>query len=93
MPPTPGVWQGRDAVVQSWIDGGFGAESLGALRCTVTRANRQPAVACYVRRPGEDGYGLLALDVLRIEDGRVADIVTFDGRQLAGFELAPTLPA
>ena len=27
MPPHPGVWQGRDEVVQCWIDGGFGTES------------------------------------------------------------------
>ena len=52
MPPQPGIWEGRDEVVQCWIDGGFGSESFGSLRCVVTRANRQPAVACYARTPG-----------------------------------------
>src|SRR5262249_50372174 len=33
MPPQPGVWQGRDRVVQSWIDGGFGSDAFGSLRC------------------------------------------------------------
>ena len=87
MPPQPGVWKGRDKVVQSWIDGGFGSESFGSMRCVVTRANRQPAVACYVRKPGEDGYSPLALDVLRIVDGAVADIVTFDGAVFDWFGL------
>ena len=51
MPPQPGVWQGRDEVVGGWIEGGFGTEAFGSMRCVVTRANRQPAVACYVRGP------------------------------------------
>jgi len=79
MPPQPGVWQGRDVVVQSWVDGGFGTEPFGSMRCLITRANRQPAVACYIRRPGDDAYTPVAIDVLRIADGAVADIVTFDG--------------
>lgn len=45
MPPTPGVWTGRSAVVQGWIDGGFGSEAFGSMRCVITRANGQPAVA------------------------------------------------
>ena len=77
--------------MQSWIDGGFGSESFGSMRCVVTRANRQPAVACYVRKPGEDGYTPLALDVLRIVDGVVADIVTFDGAVFGWFGLPEAL--
>jgi RNA polymerase sigma-70 factor (ECF subfamily) len=91
MPPQPGVWEGRDTVVQSWIDGGFGSEAFGSMRCVVTRANRQPAVACYVRTPGEDRYTPLAIDVLRIVDGVVADIVTFDGSVFGWFGLPETL--
>jgi RNA polymerase sigma-70 factor (TIGR02960 family) len=77
MPPEPGVWQGRDAVVQGWIDGGFGSEAFGSMRCLITRANRQPAVACYVHRPGDDGHRPMAIDVLTIAGGEIADIVTF----------------
>jgi RNA polymerase sigma-70 factor (TIGR02960 family) len=91
MPPQPGVWEGRDTVVQSWIDGGFGSESFGSMRCVVTRANRQPAVACYVRKPGEGRYTPLAIDVLRIVDGAVADIVTFDGSVFGWFGLPEAL--
>ena len=87
MPPQPGVWEGRDNVVQSWIDGGFGSEAFGSLRCVVTRANGQPAVANYVRKPGDDAYSPLALDVLRVVDGTIADIVVFDGSVFDWFGL------
>jgi hypothetical protein len=78
-------------VVQSWIDGGFGSEAFGSLRCLVTRANRQPAVATYVRKPGDEGYTPMALDVVRIVDGKVADIVTFDGSVFPWFGLPESL--
>jgi RNA polymerase sigma-70 factor (TIGR02960 family) len=87
MPPVPGVWEGRDTVVQSWIDGGFGTETFGSLRCVLTRANRQPAVANYVRRPGDESHAPMALDVLTIVDGAIADIVTFDGSVFGWFGL------
>jgi RNA polymerase sigma-70 factor (TIGR02960 family) len=91
MPPQPGVWEGRDEVVDAWVSGGFGTEAFGSLRCVLTRANRQPAVAAYARRPGDDGYTPLALDVLRIVDGAVAEIVTFDGSLFDRFGLPKTL--
>lgn len=93
MPPYPGVWTGRGAVVQGWIDGGFGSDVFGSLRCVVTRANGQPAVAGYLRRPGDAGHELLALDVLRVRDGVVTDIVTFDRAVLTYFDLPATLGA
>jgi len=91
MPPQPGVWEGREAVVQGWVDGGFGSEGFGSMRCVATQANGQPAVACYVRTPGTDVHRPLALDVLRVEDGLVREIVTFDGRLLEHFDLPATL--
>jgi RNA polymerase sigma-70 factor (ECF subfamily) len=91
MPPQPGTWVGRDRVVGGWVEGGFGEGMFGSMRCVVTRANGQPAVACYVRRPGDDAYTPLALDVLRIEEGAVKDITTFDGALLGMFDLPPRL--
>jgi RNA polymerase sigma-70 factor (ECF subfamily) len=87
MPPEPGLWVGRDEVVQAWVDGGFGSAAFGSIRCLVTRANRQPAVACYVRRPGDDAHTPLAIDVLRIQEGTVAEIVTFGSRVFPAFDL------
>jgi RNA polymerase sigma-70 factor (TIGR02960 family) len=91
MPPQPGTWVGRDRVVGSWVEGGFGEATFGSMRCVVTRGNGQPAVACYVRRPGDDAYTPLAIDVLRIEEGAVKDITTFDGALLGMFDLPPRL--
>jgi hypothetical protein len=77
MPPEPGTAAGREAMFKLWIEGGFGSERFGRLRCVVTHANLQPAVAAYVCRPGESTWRALALDVLRIEDGLITEIVTF----------------
>ena len=93
MPPYPGVWAGRRAVVDGWVEGGFGTEAFGAMRCLLTWSNGQPAVACYVRKPGDDAFRPLAIDTLRFRDGLVADIVTFDGDVFARFGLPASLEA
>ena len=77
MPPQPDTAAGREAMFRLWIEGGFGSEQFGRLHCVVTHANLQPAVACYRRQPGDSTWRALALDVLRIEDGLIAEIVVF----------------
>jgi RNA polymerase sigma-70 factor (ECF subfamily) len=91
MPPEPGSWVGPDTIVAAWVSGGFGSASYSDLRCTLTRANLQPAVACYLRRPGEPQYSALGVDVLRIEGGLIAEIVTFCGHLFPVLGLPPTL--
>jgi RNA polymerase sigma-70 factor, ECF subfamily len=91
MPPEPGVWVGRHAIVRSWHEA-FDTEGFGRVRGVVTRANMQPALACYLRRPGESSYRPMALDVLTIEDGAVAEIVTFPPHLFPAFGLPPELP-
>jgi RNA polymerase sigma-70 factor (ECF subfamily) len=91
MPPQPGLWTGRDEIVGYWLEGGFGTETFGQLRCLLTHANRQPAVANYVREPGKQAFEPLALDVLRIEGGQIAEIVTFDGSVFPAFGLPASL--
>jgi RNA polymerase sigma-70 factor, ECF subfamily len=91
MPPEPGVWVGRETVVGSWVEGGFGTAAFGHIRCLLTRANMQPAVANYLRKPGERDHHPMALDVLRVADGLVADIVTFP-LDVSRFGLPPSLP-
>jgi RNA polymerase sigma-70 factor (ECF subfamily) len=77
MPPDA-VWvEGAQAIVDAWASGGFGDPAWGELRCVEVRVNRQPAVACYRRRPGAAELRPLALDVLRIENGRIAEVVAF----------------
>lgn len=91
MPPQPGLYTGRDEIVGFWLEGGFGTEMFGRLRCLPTRANRQPAVANYVRAPGDEEFKPLALDVLRIEEGAIAEIIAFDARVFPAFGLPATL--
>ena len=91
MPPSPEVHVGREAILACWVEGGFGSAAFGRLRCLPTRANLQPAVANYVRRPGDSRYRPMALDVLRIEDGLLAEIVAFTPDLFPAFGLPPAL--
>ena len=92
MPPTPGTWSGRDNVVASWVQGGFGSDWFGEFRCLCTRANRTPAVACYLRKPGESSHRAMTLDVLAIEGGLIKEVTTFPLRPfLDAFDLPAAL--
>jgi RNA polymerase sigma-70 factor, ECF subfamily len=78
MPPEREWAVGAERIVAAWVQGGFGDESWGRLRCVLTSgANGQPAVAFYVKRAGDTEYRPLALDVLRIEGGAVAEVIAF----------------
>jgi RNA polymerase sigma-70 factor, ECF subfamily len=90
MPPHPTWYAGREAILIASRKG-FDPE-FGQLRSVVTGANLQPAAAHYLRRPGESEYRPLALDVLRIEGGRVAEITSFVSPGLfPAFALPPAL--
>ncbi len=93
MPPQPGVWVGRQATVQGWLEGGFGECEYRDWKCRTTTANGQPAVAVYLRRPGAATYESFAMDVLRIEDGMVAEIITFGSDVFDWFGLPKHLDA
>lgn len=91
MPPHPTWYAGREAI-RIAARQGFDPE-FGHLRTLVAAANCQPAAAHYLRRPGEAEYRPLALDVLRIEGGRVAEITSFVFPGLfPAFSLPPALP-
>jgi RNA polymerase sigma-70 factor (TIGR02960 family) len=93
MPPQPGVWVGREETVQGWVDGGFGKGDYADWKARTTTANGQPAVAMYLRRPGAATYEPFAMDVLRIEDGLIAEITTFDSDVFEWFGLPRHLDA
>jgi RNA polymerase sigma-70 factor (ECF subfamily) len=90
MPPHPTWYMGREAIViasQKGFDPRF-----GRLRSVVAGANLQPAAAHYVRPPDESEYRPLALDVLRVDGGRIAEISSFVLPELfPAFGLPPTL--
>lgn len=94
MPPEPGVFIGKDLLLQGFVDSGFGTPKFGDVRSIMTRANRMPAAAFYVRQPGSTVYKPLVLDVLTIENGRVSDVVMFSLEPMAKhFGLPAELPA
>lgn len=90
MPPQVGVWVGREAIFQLWIEGLSDADPTG-FRCLVTTANGQPAVAAYYRPPGTTTYAALAMDVLRVDDGLIAEMLTFGSEMFERFGLPEEL--
>jgi RNA polymerase sigma-70 factor (ECF subfamily) len=50
-----------------------------------------PAAASYLRRPGDSQFRAFKLDVLRIENGRIAEITTFGARLFPALGLPPSL--
>lgn len=89
MPPTPGLFVGRDAVVGDWIADGF--EAMSGLRGIPTSVNRQPAVAFYHWREAESAYLPLTLDVLRVTGGAITEIVIFHADRFARLGLPERL--
>ena len=92
MPPHPMVFEGID-VVAPFIERAFGVDEVGDWRLVPTRANRMPAAASYLRAWGEIEFRAFKLDVLRVEDGAVAEITTFGTDLFPAFGLPATLPA
>lgn len=90
MPPTPGLFVGRDAVVNDWIESGF--EGMCDLRTVVTSVNRQPAIAFYLWQKQDAAYLPLTIDVLRITGGAITEIITFHADQFPRLGLPERLP-
>jgi RNA polymerase sigma-70 factor (ECF subfamily) len=90
MPPIPLCFDGLDTIAGS-IRTAFGVEREGDWRLVVTAANRMPTAASYLRRFGDSTFRAFKFDVLRIEDGAVAEITTFGATLFPVFGLPPTL--
>jgi RNA polymerase sigma-70 factor (ECF subfamily) len=95
MPPWTLWLDGRPAVMaaltESWDP--RSPDVVGRFRMLATRANGQPAVATYVRSPGDDAHRAFAIGVLRIKAGRIAEMVAFHEPALfPAFGLPPTAP-
>jgi RNA polymerase sigma-70 factor (ECF subfamily) len=94
MPPFPTWFQGRADIATAFE---FSTDPnspsyLGELRTVATAANRQPAVAAYVRRRGDSMFRALGIDVLRLEGDLVAEITRFVRAGIfAAFGLPPTI--
>jgi RNA polymerase sigma-70 factor (TIGR02960 family) len=89
MPPHPYLYEGRDAIAPLIAQAHDPA--LGEWRLVPTAANRQPAAASYLRRPGDATFRAFKLDVLRVADGEITEVTTFDDRLFEAFGLPATL--
>ena len=90
MPPIP-MWFAGGAQIAALKAWWLGPGSVGDLRAVPTASNRQPAAAFYQRRFGDAEYRLIAVEVLGIEDGQIAEIASFHGPLIKAFDLPPTL--
>jgi RNA polymerase sigma-70 factor (ECF subfamily) len=93
MPPHPMWFMGRESIVAFTAEVFDPASPLyhGQWRSLPTWANRQPVAAHYVKRPGDDSFRAQVLDVLRVEDGQIAEIIAFKPELFPAFGLPPTL--
>jgi RNA polymerase sigma-70 factor (TIGR02960 family) len=90
MPPNPFSFDGL-AAIAPLLERAFGEERDGDWRLVPTRANRMPAAASYLRRPGDSEFRAFKLDVLRIDHDLIAEITTFGPGLFPAFDLPPTL--
>ncbi|GLZ41580.1 RNA polymerase subunit sigma-70 [Actinokineospora sp. NBRC 105648] len=90
MPPAPMCFDGRTAIAPL-LERAFGPDRDGDWRLLPTMANRMPAAASYLRRPGDSEYRGFKLDVLRIEAGEIAEITTFGYSMFPAFGLPTVL--
>lgn len=89
MPPYPYLYQGINAI-RPLMDRAFGQED-GDWRLVPAWANRMPTAASYLRKTGDSTFRAFKLDVLRIADGKIAEITTFGPSLFAAFGLPLTL--
>src|ERR671914_1291045 len=74
MPPYPDWYRGREAISESWLMPGGPPPRL---RYVQTWANAQPALATYCLDRESDSYLPIALDVLTLRRGAIAEVVAF----------------
>ncbi|MEU7003359.1 RNA polymerase subunit sigma-70 [Nonomuraea sp. NPDC046570] len=93
MPPDPLWFVGREAILAglSATMDPSSPQYFGAWEHVLTSANRQPATAGYVRRPGTSVYRAQVLNVLRIENGLITEITAFEPHLFPAFGLPLTL--
>jgi RNA polymerase sigma-70 factor (ECF subfamily) len=91
MPPDGLCFDGL-ATVGPLIERAFAPDTRdGDWRLVPTSANRLPAAASYLRRPGDTVFRAFKLDVLRVVDGQIAEITTFGYSRFPAFGLPSTL--
>ncbi|NRQ33707.1 RNA polymerase subunit sigma-70 [Nonomuraea sp. NN258] len=92
MLPDPGalVVTAEDAV-DGWVSSGLFRRGYDDWRCIATTVNRMPAAALYLRAPGDPEHRLFTIAVLRIADGKIAELTGFDATDKPWLGLPATL--
>ena len=90
MPPNPWLFEGL-ATVRALLERGLAAP--GEWRLVLTRANRMPAAASYLRARDDTEFRAFKLDLIRFEGGLVAELTTFDHKLFPAFGLPEILQA
>ncbi len=88
MPPLPFWFNGKETFVPGLK---AGLMDPGEWRLVAIGANRSPAMATYLRAWDDTVFRAFKIDVMRVEDGLVAEITTFSADLFPAFGLAPTL--
>jgi RNA polymerase sigma-70 factor (ECF subfamily) len=88
MPPHPWCFEGLDQVLPLMSKG---LKEPGEWRLVATSCNRMPAAACYLREHGKTEFVAFKIDVLRIVDGKVAEVTTFNSTLFPELGLPATL--
>ena len=90
MPPDRLSFDGLTACLPLF-ERGLGPNRDGEWRLVPTSANRLPAAASYLLRPGDTVWRAFKLDVLRVHDGKIAEIMTFGYSRFPAFDLPDQL--
>jgi RNA polymerase sigma-70 factor (ECF subfamily) len=88
MPPHPWLFDGLEQVRPLMSRG---LQEPGEWRLVATGCNRMPAAACYLRPWDATGFIAFKIDVLRIVDGKVAEVTTFNSTLFPELGLPVTL--
>ncbi|WP_410593766.1 RNA polymerase subunit sigma-70 [Amycolatopsis sp. lyj-23] len=94
MPPYP-LWFGNRASIVRALSLSMDPASphcVGRFRMRPVRANRQPAVATYLRRPGEHEHRWFGVTLLTVEDGLITAMAAFESATAATWDLPETWP-
>lgn len=91
MPPYPEWRRGREAIAKSWL---MPSGPTPRLRYARASANGQLALGTYLLDPATGAYHPIALDVLTLQGGLIADVTAFRPPvAFTRFELPERLPA
>ncbi|WP_410791719.1 sigma-70 family RNA polymerase sigma factor [Kribbella sp. C-35] len=90
MPPDRLSFDGLTACLPLF-ERGLGPNRDGEWRLVPTSANRLPAAASYLMRPGDSIWRAFKLDVLWVDDGKITEIMTFGYSRFPAFGLPDQL--